>query len=90
MERTQRIPKMNSLFRFQFEPAQQCHVLLYPEGMVKLNASAAEILIKIDGNNTIEQIHQQLTEQFPEAGDIQNDIIEFLGDAENKRWIYYD
>ncbi|ROV59955.1 pyrroloquinoline quinone biosynthesis peptide chaperone PqqD [Vibrio ponticus] len=90
MERTQRIPKMNSLFRFQFEPAQQCHVLLYPEGMVKLNASAAEILIKIDGNNTIEQIHQQLTEQFPEAGDIQNDIIEFLDDAENKRWIYYD
>ena len=33
-----------AMYRLQFEPAQDCWVLLYPEGMVKLNASAAEIL----------------------------------------------
>ena len=27
-------------YRFQWEPAQQAYVLLYPEGMVKLGASA--------------------------------------------------
>ena len=31
-------------FRLQWEPAQNAHVLLYPEGMVKLNGSAGEIL----------------------------------------------
>ena len=31
-------------FRFQWEPAQQAHVLLYPEGMVKLPGSAGEIM----------------------------------------------
>ena len=30
--------------RLQWEPAQEAHVLLYPEGMVKLNGSAGAIL----------------------------------------------
>lgn len=38
------VPALRRGFRFQFEPAQDCHVLLYPEGMVKLNDSAGEIL----------------------------------------------
>lgn len=29
------VPMLRRGFRFQFEPAQDCHVLLYPEGMVK-------------------------------------------------------
>ena len=36
-------------FRLQWEPAQKAHVLLYPEGMVKLNGSAGEILKRCDG-----------------------------------------
>ena len=42
-------PALNKLFRLQWEPAQDAHVLLYPEGMVKLNQSAAEILKRCDG-----------------------------------------
>ena len=30
-------------YRYQYEPAQKGHVLLYPEGMIKLNDSAALI-----------------------------------------------
>ena len=37
-------PRVGSGFRLQWEPAQDCHVLLYPEGMVKLNGSAGEIM----------------------------------------------
>ncbi len=38
-------PRLKKLFRLQWEPAQDAHVLLYPEGMVKLNPSAAQILL---------------------------------------------
>lgn len=34
------VPKLEILFRFQWEEAQQAYVLLYPEGMVKLNGPA--------------------------------------------------
>ena len=43
-------------FRFQWEEAQGCHVLLYPEGMVKLNPAAGEILKRCDGSRTIDQV----------------------------------
>ena len=40
------VPRVGAGFRLQFEPAQDCHVLLYPEGMVKLNPTAGEIMSK--------------------------------------------
>ena len=45
-------PRLGHGFRFQWEPAQQAHVLLYPEGMVKLNQSAGEILKRCDGSRS--------------------------------------
>ena len=45
---------VNPNYRLQFEEAQQCHVLLYPEGLVKLSDSAAErikqIMLKAESN----------------------------------------
>ncbi len=83
------VPKMNTLFRLQFEKAQGCFVLLYPEGMVKLNDSAAEILQQIDGLTSVDEIQHQLQQKFPQAGDIGDDIAEFLATAQAKRWISY-
>ncbi|ACA86531.1 pyrroloquinoline quinone biosynthesis peptide chaperone PqqD [Shewanella woodyi] len=83
------VPKMNPLFRLQFEKAQGCFVLLYPEGMVKLNESAAEILQLVDGSASVDEIHKQLQHKFPQAGDIRHDIEEFLLVAQEKRWISY-
>ena len=83
------VPKMNTLFRLQFEKAQGCFVLLYPEGMVKLNDSAAEILQQIDGQTSVDEIQHQLQQKFPQAGDIRDDIEEFLTAAQDKRWISY-
>jgi coenzyme PQQ biosynthesis enzyme PqqE len=37
-------PSLDRRFRLQWEAAQKAHVLLYPEGMIKLNGSAGEIL----------------------------------------------
>ena len=36
------VPCLAKPFRFQWEEAQDCFVLLYPEGMVKLNQAAGD------------------------------------------------
>lgn len=81
------IPRFRRGFRFQWEPAQDCYVLLYPEGMVKLNGSAGAILNEVDGQRDVDDIVASLKEQFPEAGDLGPDVREFLNDAKQQHWI---
>lgn len=81
------VPKLRPGFRFQWEPVQNAHVLLYPEGMVRLNDSAGAILGEIDGEKSVGQIVDNLERRFPEAGALLGDICEFLRDAEQKHWI---
>nr|WP_246480836.1 pyrroloquinoline quinone biosynthesis peptide chaperone PqqD [Motiliproteus sediminis] len=83
------VPALNRHFRFQWEPAQDCYVLLYPEGMVKLNGPAGEILACVDGERDVAAIIACLKARFPEADGIEQDIREFLGDAHEQRWIDY-
>jgi pyrroloquinoline quinone biosynthesis protein D len=73
-------------FRLQWEPAQNSHVLLYPEGMVKLNPSAAEILKRCDGARNIQQLIDDLQAQFPGA-DLEADVMQFLHAAHERGWI---
>ena len=82
----QSTPKLSPLFRFQWEEAQQCHVVLYPEGMVKLSQSAGEIMKQIDGKTSIAEIIQTLSELFGGA-DIKDDIIAYIKEAETNGWI---
>lgn len=89
MEQT-RVPRLQNHFRLQWEEAQGCHVLLYPEGMVQLNGSAGTILSCIDGNKTVAEIIEELQARFPEAEGIAGDIIEFLETARQQRWIDLD
>lgn len=79
-------PRLAHGYRFQFEPAQNCHVLLYPEGMVQLSDSAAEVLQLCTGEATVEQIISALQEKFGES-DLSSDILEFLKDADEQGWI---
>jgi coenzyme PQQ biosynthesis protein PqqD len=44
--------------------AQNAHVLLYPEGMIKLNGSAGEIMKRCDGEATIADITADLERTF--------------------------
>ncbi|WP_323754614.1 pyrroloquinoline quinone biosynthesis peptide chaperone PqqD [Marinobacter sp.] len=81
------IPNLRRGFRFQWEPAQQSYVLLYPEGMVKLNASASAILAEVDGVQSKQDIVAALEEKFPEAGSLTDDVEQFLADAANQHWI---
>ena len=80
------VPSVAKPFRFQWEEAQDCFVLLYPEGMVKLNTAAGEILKRCDGERTVGDIISELEEQFA-VPDIANDVLEFFVEAHGKGWI---
>jgi len=80
------VPRVATGFRLQWEPAQQCHVLLYPEGMVKLNQSAGEILRRCDGASDVNAIVAQLEEAFGAQG-LRDDVLAFLAIAQQQRWV---
>ena len=73
-------------FRLQWEDSQGAHVLLYPEGMVRLSESAGAILSRCDGERTLEGVVESLLEAFPGA-DLEADVVEFLAIALEKGWI---
>lgn len=79
-------PSINRRFRLQWEPAQDSHVLLYPEGMVKLNASAGEILACCDGVRSVDDIVAVLEAKFQISG-LRGDIEHFLAYASQQQWI---
>ncbi len=79
-------PAISKMYRLQFEAAQQAWVLLYPEGMVKLNASAAEVLRRCDGATSVQQLVAGLERDFAPA-DVRADVCHFLGDAHGRGWI---
>ena len=81
------IPCMASGFRLQWEEAQGCHVILYPEGMVKLNPAAGEILKRCDGSRSIDEIVADLSAQFPGADGLSDDVYTFLKTAHDNQWI---
>ncbi len=85
-----KIPSLNAMFRFQWEKAQNCFVLLFPEGMVKLNGGAGEIMQLIDGKKSVQDITNTLNEKFPDAGDLSADVNEFISTAIEKKWLYYE
>ena len=78
--------KISHHLRFQWEPAQKSHVLLYPEGMIKLPGSSGEILKRVDGAATVGEIVADLEKAFPGA-DLRGDVLEFLEHARGKGWI---
>ncbi|MES2739353.1 MAG: pyrroloquinoline quinone biosynthesis peptide chaperone PqqD [Pseudomonadota bacterium] len=80
------LPSISRHFRLQWEEAQQCYVLLYPEGMVKLNASAAEILKCCNGANSVDQIVTELETKFETSG-LRTDIEGLLAYAYAQHWI---
>jgi pyrroloquinoline quinone biosynthesis protein D len=80
------VPVIPSRFRLQWEPAQNAYVLLYPEGMVKLSDSAAQILKRVDGAASVSAIIRDLEHAFPGV-DLRSDVLEFLSIAHERGWI---
>ena len=79
-------PAVAPMYRLQFEPAQDGWVLLYPEGMVKLNTPAAEILRRCDGRRSVTEIVGDLERAFERDG-LSGDVLAFLAQARARGWV---
>ena len=80
------VPRIGHGFRLQWEDVQGCHVLLYPEGMVRLNGSAGAILSRCDGRADVASIVAQLEREFSATG-LAADVAKFLDIATRNRWV---
>ena len=85
---SQNIPRIGHVFRLQSEEAQHAHVLLYPEGMVKLNGSAGEILTLCTGSAPVEAIVADLEQRFATTG-LEADVLAFLRMAQERHWVEF-
>ncbi|UJW81883.1 pyrroloquinoline quinone biosynthesis peptide chaperone PqqD [Hydrogenophaga sp. SL48] len=79
-------PKLSRRFRLQYEEAQSRWVLLYPEGMVQLNDSAAEILKRCDGQRSLTEIVSELEQAFS-AQDLMPQVQSLLEEGQRRGWI---
>lgn len=79
-------PKLSRRFRLQYEEAQTRWVLLYPEGMVQLNDSAAEILKRCNGECTVAEIVSELEAAFSVQG-LTTQVESLIEEGGRRGWI---
>ena len=61
--------------------------MLYPEGMVKLNPAAGEILKRIsEKKQTVSELIAELKVAF-DGADLDDDVYQFLEEAHGNDWI---
>lgn len=82
------IPRLAAGYRFQWEEVQQTHVLLYPEGMVQLNDTAAAVLGLCDGKRAVKTIIEDIERDYETEG-LQDDVWQFLVEAQAEGWVRY-
>lgn len=73
--------------RFQWEEAQNSYVILFPEGMVKLHGGAGEVIKRVDGKASVADIVADLKATFPDAQEIEKDILGMFDLAVGKAWL---
>jgi pyrroloquinoline quinone biosynthesis protein D len=82
-------PRVASKARLQWDGVRNRHILLYPEGLVALNPTAAEILGLCDGRRTVDEIVAALSGKY-ESQDITADVQELLAGLAAKGLVTYD
>jgi pyrroloquinoline quinone biosynthesis protein D len=70
-------PRLVTGARLRYDEVREEHLLLVPEGAVRLNPSAAEILELCDGQRSVDEIVDVLTARY-EGADVADDIRELL------------
>lgn len=84
--RLEDVVELSPNFHFRWEEPQQAHVLLYPEGIVKLNETAASILERCTDGRSIADVVDDLAGEYG-GSDLSLDVLKFLEVAHAKGWI---
>jgi pyrroloquinoline quinone biosynthesis protein D len=80
-------PRLAKGVRLQSDSATGKSVLLFPEGIVELNETAREILVRCDGR-TVSEIVQVLAEEYDaDVAALATDVRETLADLQQGKLI---
>ena len=71
-------PRLVTGARLRYDDVREEHLLLVPEGAVRLNETAAQVLELCDGRRSLDEIAAALSERYSGA-DVTDDVRELLG-----------
>ncbi len=66
-------PRLVTGARLRYDEVREEHVLLVPEGVVRLNPTAAEVLELCDGERTLDEIVGALSARY-DGPDLRDDV----------------
>jgi pyrroloquinoline quinone biosynthesis protein D len=81
-------PRLVTGARLQYDEVREEHVLLVPEGVVRLNPTAVEVLELCDGERSLEEIVDTLSGRY-EGPDLRSDV-QGLVDGMTQRGLVVD
>ena len=81
-------PRLVTGARLRYDEVREEHLLLVPEGAVRLNPTAAEVLELCDGERSIDDIVGVLTDRY-RGSDVADDVRGLL-DAMTQRGLLVD
>jgi pyrroloquinoline quinone biosynthesis protein D len=81
-------PRLATGARLQYDEVRAEHVLLVPEGVVRLNATAAAVLGLCDGERSIDDIVGALAARY-DGADVGDDVRELV-DAMARKGLVVD
>jgi pyrroloquinoline quinone biosynthesis protein D len=81
-------PRLITGARLGYDDVREEHVLLIPEGVVRLNPTAAEVLELCDGERSLDDIVGALSARY-EGADVHDDVVELV-DAMAQRGLVVD
>jgi pyrroloquinoline quinone biosynthesis protein D len=81
-------PRLVTGARLRYDEVREEHLLLIPEGAVRLNPSAAEVLALCDGERSLDDIVGALSARYDSA-DVRDDVVELV-DAMAQRGLVVD
>lgn len=81
-------PRLATGARLRYDDVREEHVLLIPEGAVRLNPTAAEVLGLCDGERSLDDIVGALSARY-QGADVRDDVVELV-DAMAQRGLVVD
>ena len=70
-------PRLATGARLSYDDVREEHVLLIPEGAVRLNPTAAQVLELCDGERSVDDIVGALSARY-DGADLRDDVVELV------------
>ena len=81
-------PRLVTGARLRYDDVREEHLLLIPEGAVRLNPTAAEVLELCDGERSLDDIVGALSAHY-QGADVRDDVLDLV-DAMAQRGLVVD